>query len=168
MTHIVIMLVLLVLAVIAVMVDLRRGRKKEQRLLASPPAPPVEKVVPDEPRQAVVVEHNPVMRLTIRRELQRQAYDVVEARDGLEALARLPEISGPPSGIVVLVDSGLPEMAGIDLVRTLRADPAYDGLRIVMMAPDDDADDLAATLDDEAVRYLRKPFTTDKLLGTLD
>ena len=168
MTHIVIMLVLLVLAVLAVMIDLRRGKKKEQQSLASAPAPPAEELVPDEPRQAVLVEHNPVMRLTIKRELQRQAYDVVEARDGQEALARLPELTSSPPAIVVLVDSGLPEMGGIDLVRTLRADPAYDGLRIVMRAPDDDADDLAATLDDEAVRYLRKPFTTDKLLATLE
>lgn len=168
MTHIVIMVVLLVIAIVVVVIDLRRGKAKEQRLLASPPEPPVEEVVLDRPRSAIVVDDNPVMRLTIRRVLEQQAYEVAEARDGHEALARLGELTTSRPATVVVVDSESNEMGGVDLVRSLRADPAQDGIRIVLMTPDADADRLAAAFDgDGAVQYLRKPFTSDALLTAL-
>lgn len=167
--HVVILVGLLVIAIVVVMVDVRRGKAKEQQLLASLPQPPAGERVADEPGVAIVAHGNPVTRLTIRRLLEQQGYGVVEARDHETALAVLtaPAEAAPPA--MVIVDSDLLENGSVHLVRSIQADPAYGAIRIVIITADADAGQGVPDQDDGAaqVQYLHKPFTSETLVAAL-
>ena len=71
------------------------------------------------PATILVVEDNPITRRLVGAALTREGWDVVEASDGMAALAairrRTPDL--------VLQDLGLPDMDGFELVRRIRAMP---------------------------------------------
>lgn len=58
-------------------------------------------------------------RLLVRTVLGHAGYDVIEARDGFEALETAK--ANPPD--LILLDLSMPDMSGPDLLRALRADP---------------------------------------------
>ena len=167
--HLVLLVVLLLAAIVVVIVDVRRGKAKEQRLLATLPQPPVDEIVVEQTRVAMVVHANPVSRLTIRRLLEQQGYEVIEARDGETALAGLATPTDTARPTTVIVDSDLPEKGGGDLVRSIQADPTYGAIRILIITADAEADQAAPGQDDGAVQvqYLHKPFSSETFLAAL-
>jgi two-component system chemotaxis response regulator CheY len=169
MTHLILLLVLLVIAVIAVVVDIRRGRKRSLEL-SSNSHPEAEQGIaspapPTEVKQAIVVDDSRAMRANIGRVLEREGYRVAEAGDGREALVRLAELSSSSPAVLAMVDWDLPEMSGLEFVRSVRSNTAYDAVRIVIMTPDTEIERVA-TLEDDG-EYLMKPFTTEALLDKL-
>lgn len=168
MTHIVMVVLLVIAAAVVLIIDLRRRKANVQPLQAAAPQRPAEQdLAPEGPREAVLVDDSPALRASIRQVLERQGYRVFEAADGREMTARLRQLTTPGATTVIIVDSDLPETDGVELVRSLRADPAYDRVRLVLMAPGADADRVAAAFDEGAVRHLPKPFTSESLLATL-
>ena len=111
----------------------------------------------------LVVEDNPVVRKMLRVVLVSDGYDVAEASDGEAALAlaaqRLPR--------VVLLDLLLPDMAGTDVLRGLRALP--DGEQIVAIALSGHALGLEAARDVplEFSDLMFKPVEPSRLLAVL-
>jgi two-component system chemotaxis response regulator CheY len=83
---------------------------------------------------------------------------VVEAGNGLEALERLAEMTDPD---LVLVDWNMPEMNGVDFVRSVRAKRAYDNLPLVMVTTNTELVHVAEALEAGANEYVMKPFTLD-------
>jgi carbon storage regulator CsrA len=79
------------------------------------------------PRRALVVEDNPNERELLALFLRNAGLDVDTACDGTDALDYLHTHTRPD---VVLVDMGLPRCDGATMVRELRQDPAYAGLKI--------------------------------------
>lgn len=116
--------------------------------------------------QALVVDDSKAMRMILARFLREAGYNVAEAGDGAQALVRLSELaSSPPS--VALVDWNMPEMNGFEFVQAVRADPAWAGLRIVMVTSESEIERVAAALEAGANEYLMKPFTRDEIFGKL-
>jgi chemosensory pili system protein ChpA (sensor histidine kinase/response regulator) len=72
--------------------------------------------------------------LTVRkitsRLLEREGYQVLTAKDGLDALGQMKETL--PA--VMLVDIEMPRMDGFDLTRVLRADPRTRDVPIIMIS----------------------------------
>jgi carbon storage regulator CsrA len=95
----------------------------ERRLGGIPAAHPE----PGLPQRALVVEDNPNERELLALFLRNAGLDVDTARDGTDALDYLHTHTCPD---VVLLDMGLPRCDGATMVRTVRQDPAYAGLRI--------------------------------------
>ena len=87
-------------------------------------------------------------------------HEVRLAINGRLALAALQD---QPADIV-LTDVMMPVMGGAELARTLRADPAFDHVRIIFMTS------MASAVPAEARQYglvLEKPFTPDLLLAAM-
>ena len=77
----------------------------------------------------LVVDDEDLVRAVIARRLRLAGFDVLEARDGLEALARLP-----PQGVdLVLTDLHMPRCNGEQLARDLRRIPAMATAPILLM-----------------------------------
>lgn len=95
----------------------------ERRLGGSPGA----MATPGGPRRALVVEDNPNERELLALFLRNAGLDVDTACDGSDALDYLHTHSRPD---VVLLDMGLPRCDGATMVRKVREDPAYAGLKI--------------------------------------
>jgi two-component system chemotaxis response regulator CheY len=104
------------------------------------------------------------MRTILSKILTELGFEVTLAAHGAEALRRLQE-----EGTVdlALVDWNMPEMNGIEFVRAVRADGAYENLRVLMITTQTEMSDVATALEAGADEYLMKPFTKAMILEKL-
>lgn len=108
----------------------------------------------------LVVEDDSTIRNLITTTLEMQNYDYLAAPNGEKALYEA-ETHNPD---VVLLDLGLPDMDGIDIIKQIRTWSMMP--IIVVSARSDDADKIEA-LDAGADDYLTKPFSVEELLARL-
>ena len=113
---------------------------------------------------ALVVDDSRAMRLILSRVLRERGCQVTEAGDGVEALARLAE---GPLPDVALIDWNMPVMNCLELVEAVRRDPAYGGVRIVMVTTESESSQVVRALEAGADEYLFKPFTPDAVVDKL-
>lgn len=114
---------------------------------------------------ALVVDDSQTIRLILRKYLGKIGFDVVEAADGVEGIARLREM---PQTDLVLVDWNMPNMSGVDFVRAVRTIRQYDSLPLVMVTTNTELDQIASALEAGANEYIMKPFTQDVIRGKLE
>ena len=112
------------------------------------------------PPKVLVIDDEPPIRKLLRMGLTTQGYEILEAPNGkvsLELLAQKPDL--------VILDLGLPDMQGLDLLRTIRA--RNDSVPIVVLSSRSDEAGKVAALDLGADDYLTKPFGMDELLARM-
>lgn len=114
------------------------------------------------PRAAkiLIIEDDPQIRRLVRSALQRAGHEAIEAATAREGLS-LVDIEKPDA---VLLDLGLPDRDGIELIQPIRA-RTKAGI-IVISARENTAEKVAA-LDLGADDYLTKPFDTEELLARI-
>jgi len=93
--------------------------------------------------------------------LRRAGYEVIRARDGVEALEM---IARQPVGLLVL-DSRMPRLAGPGVIDALRKDSATERLPIIMVTAESDVGARVRGLDAGADDYLAKPVDIDELVA---
>jgi two-component system KDP operon response regulator KdpE len=112
------------------------------------------------PIRILVVDDEPPIRKLLRMGLTAQGYEVIDAPNGktaLESLASKPQL--------VILDLGLPDIDGLDLLRQLRERDA--SLPIVVLSSRGDEAGKVAALDLGADDYVTKPFGMDELLARM-
>nr|WP_279363239.1 Hpt domain-containing protein [Xanthomonas sacchari] len=127
-----------------------------RRFLAQPLRPVVE-ATPTEQRRVplvMVVDDSLTMRKVTGRVLERHNFDVVSARDGVEALERLEE--RVPD--LMLLDIEMPRMDGYELATAMRADPRYAAVPIVMITSRSGEKHRQRAFELGVQRYLGKPY----------
>ena len=106
----------------------------------------------------VVIEDEPQIRRFVRTALEAEGCHVVEAGEGerglVEAGTRKPDL--------VILDLGLPDRDGVDVVRDLRN---WSAVPILILSARVDETDKVAALDAGADDYLTKPFGVAELLA---
>src|SRR5713226_8526861 len=107
----------------------------------------------------VIDDERPIRKL-LRMGLTTQGYEILEAPDGktsLELLAQKPDL--------VILDLGLPDIQGLDLLRMIRA--RNEGVPIVVLSSRGDEAGKVDALDRGADDYVTKPFGMDELLARM-
>ncbi len=115
--------------------------------------------------RALVIDDSRATRSILGRMLRDLGFEVAEAGDGREALEKLRAASPPD---LALVDWNMPVMNGYEFVRAVRADPAFAGVRLLMVTTETELSQVAAALEAGADEYVMKPFTRDVIVGKLD
>ncbi|MGJ3647829.1 response regulator [Sphingomonas sp. GlSt437] len=110
--------------------------------------------------KVLVIEDDLHIRRLVRAALERAGHRVAEAATAREGLA-LVDIEKPDG---VLLDLGLPDRDGLELIQLIRARSAVPVLVISARA---DTSEKVAALDLGADDYLTKPFDTEELLARL-
>ncbi|MGW1160266.1 response regulator [Streptomyces sp. NPDC002513] len=110
--------------------------------------------------RVLVVEDDPQLVRALVINLQARHYGVDAAPDGATAL-RLA--AARPTDVVVL-DLGLPDMDGVDVIKALRG---WTRMPIVVLSARQASDEKVAALDAGADDYVTKPFSMDELLARL-
>ena len=123
-----------------------------------PSAAPLEAPLPPTRLPVLVVDDEPGLRQLLRIILERADYDVVEAKDGEEALLAL---AARPALRVALCDLRMPRLDGLGFLRAAQA--ARPELRVVMMSAYGSQEDAAAALNAGAWDYINKPFRADEV-----
>jgi two-component system chemotaxis response regulator CheY len=109
---------------------------------------------------ALLIDDSKAIRSIIRNILTEMGFEVSEACHGQEALERLKENG---STNLILVDWNMPVMNGIDFIRAVRADSAYDDVSVMMVTTESGMEQLVEALEAGANEYVMKPFTKDVL-----
>jgi two-component system KDP operon response regulator KdpE len=109
--------------------------------------------------QILIVDDEPAIRRLVRSAVERAGLGVAEAGDAAQALT----LAGREGCALVLLDLGLPDRDGIELVPLIKA---MNRAVIVLTARDATAEKVAA-LDLGADDYVVKPFDTDELLARI-
>ena len=105
----------------------------------------------------LIVDDEPAIRRLVRGSLERAGESVAEASTAAEALA-LAHRAGCE---LVLLDLGLPDRDGIELVPLLKG----MGRAVIVLTARDNTDEKVAALDLGADDYVTKPFDTAELLA---
>jgi two-component system KDP operon response regulator KdpE len=113
------------------------------------------------PLRVLVIDDEPPIRKLLRVGLSAHGYQIVEASNGKMALNLLSEQTPD----LVILDLGLPDMQGHELLRTMRA--RNDSVPIVVLSSRDDETGKVQALDSGADDYVTKPFGMDELLARM-
>lgn len=113
------------------------------------------------PEPAVVlIEDEPQIRRFLRATLASQGYRLFEATTGADGLvevgSRLPD--------VIVVDLGLPDMDGLEVIRRLRE---WTAVPIIVLSARGQEHDKVAALDAGADDYVSKPFGASELMARI-
>ncbi len=108
----------------------------------------------------MVVDDSLTVRKITSRLLERAGYQVVTAKDGIDALEQLKEIS--PS--VMLLDIEMPRMDGFELLKRLRQDSKTRGLPVIFITSRTADKHRNYALELGVNEYLGKPFQEEELL----
>jgi phosphoserine phosphatase RsbU/P len=110
----------------------------------------------------LVADDHRVNRRLLQVLLEAEGYQIVEARDGAEALAMLNAMTEP---CVALVDWQMPEMEGPEVCRQARLRPNGPPLFLLLVTIRDSKDDIVTGLRAGANDYVVKPFHKDEMLA---
>lgn len=110
----------------------------------------------------MVADDERVVRRIVVAKLYGLGYDVTDVEDGREALDLLEEGEIPD---LLITDSNMPRMNGLQLVRAIRAsdDPALSLLPIIMLTARQGERDIIEGLETGLDDYVIKPFSPDEL-----
>jgi len=111
--------------------------------------------------KVLVIDDEPPIRKLLRMGLSAHGYEILEAPNGRISLELL-EQKKPD---LVILDLGLPDMQGLELLRTIRA--RNEGVPIVVLSSRGDEASKVQALDLGADDYVTKPFGMDELLARM-
>jgi two-component system response regulator MprA len=113
--------------------------------------------------RVLVVDDEPQVVWVLQLALDAEGYEVLTARNGLEAMAQISE--GHPE--LMVLDVMMPRMDGWSVLRELSKLPREDRPRVVMVTALASGRDRATAAELGADAYVPKPFDMDQLLGVL-
>jgi two-component system, OmpR family, KDP operon response regulator KdpE len=112
------------------------------------------------PLKVLIIDDEPPIRKLLRMGLSTQGYEILDAPNGKTGLALLE--SKPD---LVILDLGLPDMKGLDLLAMIRA--RDEAVPIVVLSSRGDESGKVQALDLGADDYLTKPFGMEELLARM-
>ena len=110
-------------------------------------------------RTVLIVEDEENISIALRYLMKGQGYDVLIARDGEEAL----EIAEATPPDLMLLDVMMPKRDGYDVCQTLKANPACQKIKIIMLSAKGRDIEVEKGLALGADAYMTKPFSTRDL-----
>lgn len=105
------------------------------------------------------IEDNPENRLLVRRVLQAEGYNVLEAGSAQQAM----EIVLTSTPDLILMDINLPEIDGYTLTSKLKSIPALGKIPIIALTANVMKGDRERTLEAGCDGYIQKPINVDML-----
>ncbi len=111
----------------------------------------------------LVVDDEPLNRDIIERYLEDEGYEFTEAGDGDEALEILK--SEPDIFDIVLLDRMMPNVSGIEVLKTMKKDPLLSNIPVILQTARSTKEDIREGIDAGAYFYLTKPFEEEMLLS---
>ncbi|MFC1750159.1 response regulator [Pseudomonadota bacterium] len=111
----------------------------------------------------LAVDDSASMRQMVSFTLKGAGFGVVEAVDGVDALAKAKVNSVD----LVLTDVNMPKMDGISLIKELRALPKYKFTPILMLTTESGGSKKSEGKEAGATGWIVKPFNPDQLLATI-
>ncbi len=107
----------------------------------------------------LVAEDSASVRKFINLSLKLQGYKIITAVDGMDALEKLPGLNID----LLITDLNMPNIDGLKLIRTVRENPEYKNLPIIILSSLSKDEDIQKGLEAGANSYLIKPFNSKRV-----
>jgi two-component system, chemotaxis family, chemotaxis protein CheY len=114
-------------------------------------------------KRIMTVDDSASIRQMVGFTLKQAGYEVVEATDGRDALAK---VNGN-SVHMVITDLNMPNLDGIGLIKELRAKPAFKFVPIIMLTTESQDTKKQEGKSAGATGWIVKPFKSDQLLAVV-
>jgi two-component system chemotaxis response regulator CheY len=114
-------------------------------------------------RRVLIVDDDPTTRRLLTHMLKRSGFEVIAAEDGGTALAAL-ERDGAD---VIVTDRNMPNVDGLELLKTLRASAAHRHMPVIMVTSSSDERDQPEAEAEGATAFLTKPVGSLELITTV-
>ena len=114
--------------------------------------------------KVLLVDDEDSLRKVMRDLLERDGYDVAEARDGVQALDQIDRV-GPD---VIVLDLNLPGLDGYGVLSHLRSRPATASIPVIVLTAKGDEDNEVRVFELGADDFLTKPFRARALSARLE
>jgi len=115
----------------------------------------------------MVVDDSSTMRRIIKNTLNRLGYkDLLEAADGVEAWEVMQQHKNEIG--VLITDWNMPNMNGLELVKKVRSDSAFEDIPIIMVTTEGGKAEVITALKAGVNNYIVKPFTPQVLKEKLE
>jgi CheY-like chemotaxis protein len=121
--------------------------------------------VPIKPGKILIVEDSPTMCQLYRIVLGRGETELVFAHSGVDGLDRAAQ---EPDVDLYIVDINMPQMDGLEFLRRLRDELGVTETPAVVISTEGEESDQVAAREAGANAYLRKPWTPEQLLATVN
>ena len=109
---------------------------------------------------ALIIDDEPQMQRLLRVTLEANGYRVFDATTGADGIAQAAQRRPD----VVLLDLGLPDLEGLEVLKRLRE---WSRVPVIILSVRDREDDKVVALDAGADDYVTKPFNSAELLARL-
>ncbi len=114
--------------------------------------------------KVLLVDDEDSLRKVMRDLLERDGYDVAEARDGVQALDQIDRV-GPD---IIVLDLNLPGLDGYGVLSHLRSRPATASIPVIVLTAKGDEDNEVRVFELGADDFLTKPFRARALSARLE
>jgi CheY-like chemotaxis protein len=115
-------------------------------------------------RTVLIADDESSIRLLVHATIESDDYAVVEAADGAQAWALTQELK--PA--LVLLDVQMPGQSGLEVLRSIKADPELTATRVILLTSKAQERDIEIGLIAGADFYLTKPFSPLDLLTRVE
>lgn len=116
-------------------------------------------------RKILAVDDSRTMRDMVSLALTGAGFEVVEAVDGVDALAKLQEVSDFD---LIITDVNMPNLDGIGFTKKVREDSSLDGTPILILTTESDEAKRTEGRAAGATGWIVKPFDPEKLLQVVN
>lgn len=116
-------------------------------------------------RVILYVEDNPDNRSLVRRVLNAEGYDVLEAVNASHALAQLDE---NPAVDLILMDINMPEVDGYSLTSQIKANPKFTQIPIIAVTANVMRGDRERSMQAGCDGYIQKPIDVDTIAQQIE
>ena len=108
----------------------------------------------------LTVDDSASIRMTTKIALTNAGYQVTEAVDGADGLAKAKSATFD----LIVTDLNMPNMNGLEMIEALRQSPAHTGVPIIFLTTESDADMKARAKAAGATGWVTKPFDPENLV----
>lgn len=120
----------------------------------------------DKNMKILIVDDFPTMRRIVKTLLKQNGYgNVIEAEDGQKAYATLQSVTDIE---MIISDWNMPNMTGLELLKTVRSDPKVKHLPFLMVTAEAEKENIIEAVKSGVSNYVVKPFTGAVLQEKMD
>lgn len=112
-------------------------------------------------KKVLAVDDSATIRTSISFVLKEAGYDVVEAVDGVDGLAK----AKADKFNLIITDINMPNMDGIEMIKQVRATEGYKFTPIIALTTENQDSKMQEGKAAGATGWIVKPFTSEKLLA---
>jgi len=115
-------------------------------------------------QRVLIVDDEPNIVTALEFLLEKRGYQVKVAANGEDALAEVAAFRPD----LVLLDVMMPKVSGYEVCQRMRADPRWQGIKIVMLSAKGREVEVSKGMSLGADLYVTKPFSSAELVATID